>query len=68
MKVTAKYEKYESDKTQQRKVRKRTDVGGSTQGKFEAVEGSTEACRKDKNGCIEVPKRVEVSAFIKDEE
>ena len=49
-KVTAKYEKYKSDKSQWRKVRKRTNVGASTEGKVEAAEGSTEAQRKDNNG------------------
>ena len=49
MKATAKYEKYESDKKQQIKVRKRT-----TEGKIKAVEGSTEARRKDVNGCTEL--------------
>ena len=65
--VTTKCENYERDKTQQRKVRKRTNVGGLTEGKVEAVEGSTEARRKDENGCTEMRNIEEVPAFIQDE-
>ena len=61
--VTTKCVKYESDKTQKRKVRKPTNVGGWTEGKFEAVEGTNEARRKDENGCTEMRNK-EVLAFI----
>ena len=65
-KGTAKYEKYESDETQKRKVRKRTNVRASTEGKVEAAEGSTEARKKDDNGCTELRNREEVPAFTQD--
>ena len=48
-------------------MRKRTNVGASTEGKVEAAEGSTEERRKDDNGCTEVPNREEVPALISDE-
>ena len=48
-------------------MRKRTDVGGRTEGKVAAVRGSTEASRKDDNGCTEVRSREEVPAFMQDE-
>ena len=62
--MTTKREKYESDKTQYRKVRKRTNVGGWTEGKIEAVEGRTEARRKNEKGFTEVHNLEQVSAFI----
>ena len=63
--VTTKCEKYESDKTQKRKVRKRTNVCGWTEAKVEALDDSTEACRKDENSCIEVRNtEEEVPPFI----
>ena len=65
--LTAKCERYESDKTQQRKVRKWTIVGDRTEVKVEAVEGTSEARRKDDNGCTEVRNRLEVSALMQDE-
>ena len=46
---------------------KRTNLGGWNEGKDEAVEGSTEARRKDENGCTEVRNSEEVPAFNKDE-
>ena len=55
--MTAKCEKYKSDKSQKRKVRKRTNVGGSTEGKVAAEGGSTEELRKDEIGCTEVRNR-----------
>ena len=61
--MSTKCENYESDKTKYRKVRKRTNVGGWTEGKVEAVEGRTEARRKDENGCTEVRNIEEVLAF-----
>ena len=45
-------------------MRKWTNVGGSTEGKVEAVLGSTEARRKDENGSTEVRNREQVPAFI----
>ena len=60
-------ENYQSDKTQERKVRKPTNVGGWTEGKVEAVEDSNEARRKNENGCTEMLNREEVPAFIYDE-
>ena len=48
-------------------MRKRTNVGGCTEGKVEAVECSTEARRKDENGCTEVRNTEEVPAFNWDE-
>ena len=60
-------EKYESDKTQYRKVRKPTNIGASKGGQVEVAEGSTEACRKDDNGCTEVRNREEVPALMYDE-
>ena len=65
--MTTKCEENESDKTQLRKVRKRTNVGGWTERKVEKVEGSTEARRKDENGCTEVRNAEEVPAFNWDE-
>ena len=52
--MTTKCDNYESDKTPQRKAKKPTNVGGSKEGKVEAVEGRPEARRKDDNGCTEV--------------
>ena len=65
--VTAKSENYKSDKSQQRKVRKRTNVGGGTEGKFAAAAGSTEWRRKDENGGTEVRNTEEVPAFMQDQ-
>ena len=48
-------------------MRKRTNVGGLNEGKVEAVEGSTEARRKDENGSTEVRHREEVPSFMFDE-
>ena len=48
-------------------MRKRTSVGGGTEGTVEAVEGRTEARRKDENACTEVRNIEEVPAFIYDE-
>ena len=45
-------------------MRKRTNVVGSTEGKFEVAEGSSEARRKDDNGCTNVRYREEVPALI----
>ena len=45
-------------------MRKRANVGPSTEGKVEAAEGSTEKRRKDDNGCTEVRNREEVSALM----
>ena len=45
-------------------MRKRTNVGGLNEGKVEAVEGTTEALRKDENGCTEVRKGEEIPPFI----
>ena len=45
-------------------MRKRANVGASTEGKVEAAEGSSEAHRKDDNGCTEVRNREEVPALI----
>ena len=45
-------------------MRKRTNVGPSTEGKVEAAEGSTEAHGKDDNGCSEVRNREEVPALM----
>ena len=64
---TAKCERHKSDESQQRKVRKRTNVGGLTEGKVAAAGGSTEAHRKKENGCCEVRNREEVQAFVQDE-
>ena len=64
-KLTAKCEKYESDKTQKKKVRKPTNIAASTEGEVEAAEGSTEARRKKQNGCTEVRNREEVPALMK---
>ena len=58
--MRAKCEKYESDKTQKLKVTKRTNVGASTEGKFEAAKGITKARTKDENACTEVRNREEV--------
>ena len=60
----AKYEKYESDKAQQTKVRERMNVGASTEGKVDEAEDSTEARRKDDNGCTEVRNIEEVPALM----
>ena len=57
-------EKYESDKTQYRKVRKPTNIGASKGGKVEVAEGSTERCRKDDNGCTEVRIREKVPPLL----
>ena len=38
-------------------MRKRTNVGGWTEGKVEEVEGSTGARKMDENGCTEVRKK-----------
>ena len=46
------------------KVTKWMNVGASTEGKVEAAEGSTEAGRKDDNGCTEVRNRDEVKALM----
>ena len=62
--VTTKCEKLESDKTQWRKVRKRTNVGFSTECELAAVEGTTEAPTKDENDCIEVRNTEEVPPLI----
>ena len=48
-------------------MRKRPNVGGWTESNVEAVQGSTEARRKDEKGCTEVRHREEVPAFIEDE-
>ena len=48
-------------------MRKQTNVGGSTEGKVEVAEGSTEEGRKDDNGCTEVRNREEVKALMQDE-
>ena len=61
---TAKWEKYERDKSKYKKVRKRTNVGASTEGKVEAAEGSTKAHRKDDNGLTEVRNSEEVPALM----
>ena len=61
---TAKCEKNQSDKTHKAKVRKPTNEGASTECKVEAAEGSTEAGRKDDNGCTEVRNREEVTALL----
>ena len=45
-------------------MRERTNVGGWNEGKVEAVEGNTEARRKDENGFTEVRNREEVPAII----
>ena len=57
-------EKDKSDKSQWRKVRKRTNVGGSTEGKLAATGASTEARRKHEIGCTEVRNKEEVPAFM----
>ena len=62
--MSAKCEKYETDKTQERKVKKRMDVGASTEGKVEEADGSTEERRKDDNGCTEVRNPEEVPALM----
>ena len=63
--MTAKYEKYKSDKkTQQRHVRERMNVGGLQEDKVEAAGGTTEARRKDDNGCTEVRNTEELPAFM----
>ena len=54
-------------KTQQRKVRKRTNVGGWPEDKVETVGGTTEARRKHENGWTEVRNREEVPAFMQNE-
>ena len=41
-------------------MRKPTNLGGLAEDKVEAAGGSTEARRKDDNGCIEVRNREEV--------
>ena len=46
------------------KVRKRTNVGGWTEGKVAAAGVSTEARRKDENGCTEVRKTEKLPAFM----
>ena len=51
-------------KTQYIKVRKRANVGGWPEDNVEAAGGSTEARRKDENGCTEVRNRKEVHAFM----
>ena len=56
--------KYESDKTQSRKVRKQTNVGASIEGKNVAAEGSTEARRKDDIGCTEERDNEKVPALM----
>ena len=48
-------------------MRKRTNVGASKEGKDEAAEGSTEARRKDENGCTEVRNSEEVPALIRED-
>ena len=48
-------------------MRKRTNVGGSTEGEVAAAGGSSEARRKDENGCSKVRNREEVPAFMYDE-
>ena len=48
-------------------MRKRTNVGGRTEGKVAAAGGSKEARRKDENGCTEVRNTEDVPAFMKDE-
>ena len=45
-------------------MRKRTNVGASTEGKVEAAEASSETRRKDDNGCTEVRNREEVPALM----
>ena len=45
-------------------MRKQANVGASTEGKVKASEGSTEANRKDGNGCTEVRQREEVPALM----
>ena len=56
--------KNQGDKTHKAMVRKRTKEGASTEGKVEAADGSTEAGRKDDNGCTEVRNREEVTALM----
>ena len=48
-------------------MRKQTNLGGLAEDKVEAAGGSTEARRKDDNGCTELRKREEVPALMKDE-
>ena len=48
-------------------MRERTNVVASTEGKFEAAEGSTEARRKDDNGGMDVRNSEEGPALMKDE-
>ena len=45
-------------------MRKRTNVGASTEGKVEAKKGSTVARRKDDNGYTEMRNGEEVQAFM----
>ena len=45
-------------------MRKRTNVGASTEGKVEVAEGSAEGRRKDDNGCTEFSNREEVMALM----
>ena len=45
-------------------MRKRTNVGASTEGKVEAANDITEARRKDENACTEVRNREEVPELM----
>ena len=65
--LTAKCEKYESDKTHQRKTSQRTNVVASTESKVKAAEGSTEARRKDDIGCTEEWDNEKVPALMQEE-
>ena len=47
-------------------MRKRTNVGFSTECELAAVEGTTEARTKDENDCIDVRNREEVPPLIQD--
>ena len=47
-----------------KKDEKRTNEDGSTEGKVEAAEGSTDARRKVEIGCTEVPDGEEVPAIL----
>ena len=53
-----------SDKSRERKVRNRTNVGGWTEANVATAGGSTEARRKDENGCTEVRNGQEVPAIM----
>ena len=49
------------------KGEKPMNVGGWTEDKVAAAGGSTEARRKDENGCTEVRNTEDVPAFMKEE-